>query len=278
MNSRKCPKCKKESAPSRIVCRFCKTPFETTEPVEPVEKITNEKGLTRCKDCDGLISRRVKTCPHCGRERLTVGRLLGYGALLWVVCYIILVSFDFRTLLSFDSKTGADKVENKATESELKQAAFCEAISRYDSMYSTESRKNFYIDQEAKVANIYAARIKKIKSILGNGEIKRWNGSIEKLGVLEDRGAYLTIKLPCSTPTTLEQASIVDINSPLYQDLRRYSVTSNITFSGRFIPPPNKAANKIRPHYAYYAEQSLTESGGVREPEFIFEFTAFHKD
>ncbi len=45
---------------------------------------TRTTKMTRCRDCDGEISRRAERCPRCGAP----GPRLSFGAYLLVVCLV----------------------------------------------------------------------------------------------------------------------------------------------------------------------------------------------
>ena len=145
-------------------------------------------------------------------------------------------------------------------------------------MYYEEAGKPNYIDKEENEKKIYLDRTEKLKQILGDGKVNQWKGVVDKIISL-DRGAYLDVRLPCNAYLRSNSSYsnfIILKDTKLYQKLRRYSENSKIVFSGEFLLPPNKKAEKIMPHLIYYGETSFTNSGGMSEPEFIFKFTDFH--
>ena len=158
------------------------------------------------------------------------------------------------------------------------QVSFCKTISTYKNMYISEKDKDFYIDQKEKIKNIYNNRTEKLKAILGNGKVDHWQGIIKNILVSEGKGAYLEVQLSCDTSLEAQDSLIIDINSPLYQELRSYSENSNIIFSGNFLLPPDGSSANKYPHQAYYGEKSFSENGSMKEPEFLFMFTQFHKN
>jgi hypothetical protein len=158
------------------------------------------------------------------------------------------------------------------------QVSFCKTISTYKNMYISEKDKDFYIDQKEKIKHIYNSRTEKLKTILGNGKVDHWQGIIKDIIVSEGKGAYLEVQLSCDTSLEAQDSLIIAINSPLYQELRNYSENSNIIFSGTFLLPPDDSSTNKYPHEAYYGEKSFTENGSMKEPEFLFMFTQFHKN
>ena len=156
------------------------------------------------------------------------------------------------------------------------QDKFCDVVSDYRSLYFSEKEKAFYIDQKTTLEVIVTERTEKLKSILGNGTVQNWNGTISKILVSEGKGAFLDVKLPCGTFLEPQDSLIIHIESELYQKLRKYSENSQIVFSGNFIIPPSDDAQGKYPHEIFYGEKSLTTEGSIKEPEFLFQFTDFH--
>lgn len=92
MELKTCPKCHKQSAPSRTICRHCKSPLTSHENdqdgrPEPQEK---EKSNTKnCPTCNDVVSKSAKSCPHCGHtftSRTTKG-------CLWIILLVATIAF-----------------------------------------------------------------------------------------------------------------------------------------------------------------------------------------
>lgn len=47
-------------------------------------------GMRTCRDCGTAISKRAKTCPHCGAHGREIPPVLAYGLILVVVVAVIL--------------------------------------------------------------------------------------------------------------------------------------------------------------------------------------------
>lgn len=168
------------------------------------------------------------------------------------------------------SKTVSGSKENTT------QVEFCKVVSDYRDAYFSEKKKNFYIDQKAELENIYAKRKESLKSVLKDGNVENWEGTISDILVSEHKGAFLEVKLSCGASLEAQDNLIIGIDSPLYQDLRHYSENSKIKFSGHFLVPPTKESEGKYPYESYYGEKSFTRDGSMEEPEFLFKFTAFH--
>jgi len=184
---------------------------------------------------------------------------------------IVLVSF-----LAIVISACSDGSSNSEAKAYSQQDKFCDVISNYRSLYFSEKKKAFYIDQNASLEIIVTERTEKLKSILGNGTVENWNGTISKISISKDKGAFLDVKLSCGAFLEPQDSLIIRIESELYQKLRKYSENSKIVFTGNFITPPSEDAQGKYPHEIYYGEKSFTTEGSIKEPEFIFQFTDFH--
>ena len=172
---------------------------------------------------------------------------------------------------SDESATSAQLVKQYSQQDE-----FCKVISEYRDSYLSEKKKDFYIDQKAKLKAIFFERTEKLKSVLNNGAVQNWNGTISNILVSEGKGAFLEVELSCGAHLEPQDNLIIGIESALYQKLRSYSENSKIAFSGNFLLPVNEDAQGKYPHEIYYGEKSFTTEGSVKEPEFLFKFTDFH--
>lgn len=167
------------------------------------------------------------------------------------------------------SESDSQKKEQIATN----QEAFCEVISSYKEKYLTEKKKNFYIDQESTLENIYTQRTETLKKILKDGVVKNWNGKISDIVLSKDKGAFLEVSLSCGVTLEPQDSLLIPIDSKLYQDLRKFSEKSKITFSGNFLTPPDTESQGKYPYEIFYGEKSFTKEGCIEAPEFLFRFT-----
>lgn len=175
--------------------------------------------------------------------------------------------------------TGCSESNNSSESSKKsisKQEMFCAIITDSKKLYISEKEKYFYLDQESEIQKIYSQRTLQLKTLLGNGSVSGWNGKIGGMTVSKGKGVYLKINLSCKVTLEPNDSLIIPINSELYQKLRKFSKKSSITFSGNFIPPPNSDKDGKYPHEPFYGEMSFTKNGSMKEPEFLFKFTAFH--
>lgn len=150
------------------------------------------------------------------------------------------------------------------------QIAFCDAVNKYRDAYAAEEKKDFYIDQEKKLANIFAERTAQLIQVLGDGNIVDWNGTIKQILPSSD-GAFLTVSLPCQAELKPQDDLIIKVNTPLYQSLRNFHEKSDIRFAGNFLVSPTKAPGAY-PYKAYYGETSFTVGGSMGKPELLFSF------
>ena len=56
-----------------------------------MDEQTRASKLTRCRDCDGVISRRADRCPHCGAPRYRWGAIAAALIVIIAVWALILL-------------------------------------------------------------------------------------------------------------------------------------------------------------------------------------------
>jgi hypothetical protein len=179
------------------------------------------------------------------------------------------ISSGILILICVVSAFSACSTQNQASP-KSKQILFCETISKYREIYDNEGKKEFYIDKEKNLNNIFAERTSELKKVLGDGRIENWNGWIKYIQV-EKEGVRLDVELSCNTRLQTPSDLIIKIDTPLYEALRRFHERSPIVFSGNFIIcSKNDGCGDF--HNMYYRERSITQSGSMDEPEFRFEF------
>jgi len=106
LNAVECPKCGIIYAKYKAIQEKRKQNISQKQP--PVKKRPN---LTKCGDCGGDLSKRAKTCPHCGASVVKKPIRTGCGAILLVMIFAI----------AFVITTG-DKKPTKPTETPQQKA------------------------------------------------------------------------------------------------------------------------------------------------------------
>lgn len=163
------------------------------------------------------------------------------------------------TLLAACSQRGATPEQ---------QALFCKAVDESLAKYQEIAEKPAYIDQQADLKRIFDSRTKLFTDILGDGRIEAWRGNVKRM-LVSDRGVYLTVALPCGVDLTPSDAQLIKNDSPIYQQLRKLEEGGKVTISGNLERQPTATA----PLAAYkfgYRENSITDGGAMRNPEFVF--------
>lgn len=149
------------------------------------------------------------------------------------------------------------------------QAAFCRAVETGITQYRAAISQGV---NELKKTNLRTARKRAIQQALGSLKVSGWVGQVASMGTTSDGLAYVAVQIPCGATimtwnnglSDIGDATLIRNGSALYGAVADLSDKQAITFSGRFV-----AARED-----YVKESSLTESGSMTDPEFIFRFAS----
>lgn len=117
-----------------------------------------------------------------------------------------------------------------------------------------------------------AQRRELIKKALSSLSVKEWTGKIAKLdsnndgkGVLEiELAEKVTVSTWNNALSDISSNTLIDPSSQLFQTLTTMTKGDQVIFSGRFFPCDVDGVD----------EQSLSLSGSMRAPEFVFRFAS----
>ena len=154
------------------------------------------------------------------------------------------------------------------------QAEFMGIVLDNRQQYFTEYEKEFYLDKEKILKNILLKRNELLNSVIKNNEISMWKGKISRMFLTSEGEAWLEVALLDGSKLATNDNTVLQPDSQLFQTLRSYQVGSEVNFSGKFILPKERDERR---NEVYFIEKSFTEKGSMEEPEFSFEFTAFHQ-
>jgi Gram-negative bacterial TonB protein C-terminal len=126
---------------------------------------------------------------------------------------------------------------------------------------------------EFQKSSLRRERAQAIARIFDSPGVTHWVGFIEKMETTHEGNGVLSLLISpfiriettnnglseslASLPTLIPQGS------RLYADISKLSVGTTVTFSGSFAPS----------RLDYFAEESVTEEGSMKDPEFLFAFT-----
>lgn len=149
------------------------------------------------------------------------------------------------------------------------QAALCRAVEAGITQYRAAISQGL---NQLKRTNLRTARKRAIQQALGSLKVSGWVGNVASMGTTSDGLAYVAVLIPCGATIKTWNNGLSDIGdstlirngSALYNAVADLSDKQAVTFSGRFV-----AAEED-----HVKESSITESGSMTDPEFIFRFAA----
>lgn len=150
------------------------------------------------------------------------------------------------------------------------QAAFIKAVDEAAANYSAASN-------ELKKSAIRTQRSQQLKSALaGSRDVHDWIGTIEGLSTNGEGNAVLSIQLESSDVevktwnnalSDISSQTLIPQSSPIFNTIAELDEGTRVVFSGSF-PASDKD---------FVEESSMTESGSMRDPEFIMKFEAVRR-
>lgn len=128
-------------------------------------------------------------------------------------------------------------------------------------------------DNDMQKGGIKVRRDKSICALMPNKAVKNWVGKVNKVGANSDGKGVLVVTLAKGVTlktwnndfSDMSAKTLIDPNSKLFQNASMLKKGDSITFSGTFLP--GKDGECIY-------EGSMSLSGKLRDPEFIFRFSS----
>lgn len=129
---------------------------------------------------------------------------------------------------------------------------------------------------QIRLSEVRAARRKELRTLFGSGwnevRVKRWVGKVTSLSTTGDERAAVAVRLPCrATFRTWNNAlsdrghdTLIPASLPVYSSFAGFKQDQWIIFSGLLFSDRQDVV----------AEMSVSESGSMRAPEFLFRFEA----
>jgi hypothetical protein len=155
------------------------------------------------------------------------------------------------------------------------EQAFCNVVRAASDVYRSAEEHGA---NELQLSKLRSSRRDALKKAVKKGRVKDWLGVITVLRTNGDGDATIRVALPpCGKDVylatwtiglaDLTDHTIIKQSSPLFDVLASLAVNTTIKLSGNFIDDPTNG----------FEESSLTESGSMTEPEFVFVFSAIAK-
>ena len=224
-----------------------------------------------CRSCDEQVPVNARSCPHCEAKQYR------FRALKWVGGgFVALVVASIALSPNGSDSQASKSVSEQAVTAKLAdipipeaQANFIAAISDYRARFNSESN-------ELKQAALRDQRRASILAVLGSRmNVKEWVGTLRKLETSGDGKAIITVRVAPeldietagSSLSDLAYSTIIEKSSPVYASLMTMKTGDKVRFSGSFIYAEADG----------FAENSLTTTGAMTAPEFLFQFTSISK-
>jgi len=238
----------------------------------------SENLFVKCPNCKKDLSTTAKTCVGCGHamKKLSIIHKIGIGVLsaLVVLFFIGVLAGDKE-----NTKTNAQEVETvknnisspkvtvtKRTEETIIPSAQQQLVS----IVSTYANKFQSAKNELQESSYRSERKHEIKQAVTSLFVKDWVGTISELSTNSEGKVILSIRVSPKVEiktwnnalSDTIQRTMIDSASPLYKKLFDASKGLKIRFTGSFFA---SAIDGIE-------ETSLTISGSMMNPEFLFKF------
>jgi hypothetical protein len=225
------------------------------------------KKLSNCETCGKEVAKSANRCPHCGAK-------LKMGCFMKLIVGIGILFVVFVMNLGDDAK-------NKSNESSLSSKNKTEIKIPTIQKQMSESVVSFYSDyrsasNELKKSNVRRKRKEKLKQIMKSLIIKNWIGKLDSLQTNSEGKAYISIK-PIGADFEIKtwnnalsdifSNTLIEANSKIYTNISELSEGDTVLFSGSFF---SSDLDHIK-------ETSMSESGAMTDPEFLFKFSSVIK-
>jgi hypothetical protein len=164
---------------------------------------------------------------------------------------IVLIGFGIVSLVKGPRSDGIEALRPP------QQVAVLEAISEHQAQYQQQAN-------ELQMSAVKKRRNQAVRMLIPDGVVSDWVGVLNTMGTTSEGSAYIALTIGESVTAQTWNNALSDIGSrtlissesPLYGTISEMSEGDRVRFSGKLL-----------------TEASMTESGGMMEPEFIFRFS-----
>ncbi|MGC6386679.1 hypothetical protein ACMV8I_03315 [Ewingella sp. S1.OA.A_B6] len=218
----------------------------------------------KCESCGTINNKNLNFCSKCGcKLKRSRGKIYFSIGLLAFFLLLFISSYDNH---SKESSGSVSSVAQKLSipeppEAEIRLISLSEMIrDKYGSVKNELQKSVLRDERKIQLGNI------------GLTKATNWIGTISKLDTNTDGNGILVIKLsPNLTLATwnntfsdMQDDTLIDKGSELYNALLNMSVGQKVMFSGAFFPSSQDTVK----------EKSITINGSLSEPEFLFRFNS----
>jgi RNA polymerase subunit RPABC4/transcription elongation factor Spt4 len=234
--------------------------------------------FVKCRHCGKDIPKIEKICPQCGNRQKKLTRMHWIGIAFAVLLVIGMLNSGGTSDKSKSANTAmptslhasvASKEQTQNNEVKQEdQKKFIAIINKYMEKFSaTKNELQQYMLREERKYELRSSNIQY--------NILNWTGYIDSLETNFDGNAIISIRIDKNIAentfnnafTDIHFGTIINKNSQLYLQLSKLSRGQKVLFSGTFFPSDDDN----------FFESSVTISGSMRKPEFIFGFSAIHQ-
>ena len=230
--------------------------------------------MKTCKECKRLVSDSAMSCPNCGADlRNWIARIpIGFRVLIVIVIAIIIIRDCHNNTTDETSNKKNEQTQTVAPAGQNVLLNIHEIILTANKNYSNAQNDIQRSDAYREAMN----RIQNTMSQYG-GKFENWIGKLIMIKTEKKGGQNLCIEILSShnstsikfeTPSSFFDDSGIKMNDPVYDMVRNLKEGDYVNFSGTFLI--DKENN--------FSDESITESGGMRLPEFNIKFTGISKN
>lgn len=150
------------------------------------------------------------------------------------------------------------------------EVEFCNIIRETSKQYESLADQGA---NELKLSKMRTIRKSSLRMALRSGKVKNWTGTLKALSTTSEGKAHVAVELPCETVVSVQtwnnelsdmsDKTLIPQSSPIFDKVAELKVGQKVIFDGQFLPDDKNG----------FVEQSISEAGSLKEPEFSFRFS-----
>lgn len=218
--------------------------------------------FTTCSKCKKEISKSADKCTQCGTKlkKISFFKIVGFTYLAVVVIRMIGFS-DAKTDTVTQNQTRSVASENQLPQDE---ANFVDVVTRHIENFNLAKNQL----QESAFRD---SRMADLAKIFSGYKIENWQGTVSEIKTNSEGNAILAVRISKGIEiktwnnalSDIYQHTLIDKKSKVYLTLMNMKEGDEIHFSGSFLPSDKD----------HFEESSVTISGSMKHPEFLFRFS-----
>jgi hypothetical protein len=231
--------------------------------------------IVQCRECYQQVSSKAKVCPFCGIKnpsgRLPMSQIVAAGFCAFIVFAYALGSGEKSSSTSAKGPTSPTAVQPISLAAKMvgtmppDQVQFVAVVN--------EGRENYQRGAANEMARgaFRPLRAQKLCNVLPRKNVGNWVGIVDALSTNNDGRGILSIKIDDHVIVKTWNNALSDISSDtlmkpgsaIYNKALQMRVGQTVRFSGTFFQDQTDCVR----------ESSMTMSGAMTDPEFIFRFS-----